>query len=79
MCFPRKGTLTDARDGDGGGANKHKKHPKTFRTEIVHTSGHFSTNGKSIFKICSYIQKMTPIPINALKITIPNTKHTINT
>ena len=31
---------------------------------------------KHIFKVSSYIQKMTPNPINALKITIHNTKHT---
>ena len=34
---------------------------------------------KHISKICSYIQKTTPNPINALKITIYNTKHTSNT
>ena len=31
---------------------------------------------KNVFKIFSYIQKMTTEPINALKITIYNTKHT---
>ena len=34
---------------------------------------------KNIFRICSYIQKMTPNPINTLKITIYNTKHTKHT
>ena len=36
-------------------------------------------NTQHIFKICSYIQKLTPNPINALRITIYNTKHTNNT
>ena len=45
---------------------------------IVHTSGHSSKNVKHIFKTSSYIQKMSPTPINALKITIHNTKHTKN-
>ena len=34
---------------------------------------------KNIFKTCSYMQRMTPNPINALKIKIYNTKHTQNT
>ena len=34
---------------------------------------------KNIFKICSYIQKITPNPINALEITNYNTTHTKNT
>ena len=77
-AFPRKGTLTDAGDGEGVGASNHKKSQqltkKTFRTETVHTSRHFSKNVQKNFKICSYIQKMTPDPINALKITIYNTE-----
>ena len=54
-------------------------HKKTVRTEIVHTSVHFSKNVRNIFKICSYIQKTTTNPINALKAAIYDTKHTNNT
>ena len=41
---PLKGTLTDAGDGDGGGANpkQSQKNSKTVRAKTVHTSGHFS-------------------------------------
>ena len=40
---PWKGALTDAGYGDGGGATNHKQSQnKTVRTNIVHTSGHFS-------------------------------------
>ena len=71
ICLlPRNGTLTDAGDGVGGLGgqqitNNYKKSQKTVRTKIGHTSGHFSKNVKNIFQICSYIQKMTPNPINA--------------
>ena len=41
ICFPRKGTLTDAGDGDGGGETQ-KLIQKTFRNTIVHTSRHVS-------------------------------------
>ena len=70
-----KGTLTDARDGDGG-ANKITK--TTIRTNIVHTSG-LKKNIKMIFTICSYIQKMTMNSIHASKITTYDTKRLNNT
>ena len=54
------------------------KSQKRNRMKIVHTFGHLQKTQK-IFKMSSYIQKMTPNPINALKITSYNTKHTNNT
>ena len=54
-----------------------QNHKKKNRTKIIHTSGTFfkksQKNSKHIFKICSYIQKNTPNPINAFKITVYNT------
>ena len=58
-----------------GGGNKSQKSSTIYRTKSVHTSGHFQKN-KNIFKICSYIQKTSPSPISAFKITIYNTKYT---
>ena len=81
---PERNFDIDARDGGGGGPFR-TKHPQQFqeitkrivRTIIVHTSGTFlQKTFKSIFKISSYIQKNTQNPINALRITVFNTKHT---
>ena len=81
MFFPRKGTLTlTPGTGVGGDHKSLTKHKKKNRTEIVYTSGTcFQNMLKTIFKISSYIQKMTQNLINALKITIYDTKHTHNT
>ena len=73
----------DAGDGDGGGPfgtpRIPKNHKKTVRMKTVHTSGTLLEKMyKNISKISSYIQKMTPNPINALKMTTYNTKHTQN-
>ena len=57
----------------------HKKSQKDSPYENWSLLDMFQKMCKSIFKICSYIQKMTPNPINAFKITIYNTKHTNNT
>ena len=83
--FPPEGSFDiDAGDGDGGIPFRTPNIPKQsqiiLRTKIVHTPGMFfflfQKIFKNTFKISSYIQKMTQDPINALKITIYNTKHT---
>ena len=66
--------------GDHLGPQIQKNHKTTVRTKIVHTSGIcFEKMFKNIFKICSYIQKATPNPINLLKIIIYNAKRITNT
>ena len=55
-----------------GGATNHPKSQNITKKQFVRNIYSFS-------KICSYMQKTTPNPINALKITIYNTKHSINT
>ena len=84
--FPWKGTLT-LTPGIGVGDHlgsiippNHKKSSKNISYENCSHFWYISKNArKHIFKTCSYIQKKTPNPINALKIIIYNTKHINNT
>ena len=82
--FTRKGTLT-LTPGRGRGHLGHefpqiKKSPKNPSYEnCSHFWDIFPKMFKNLFKISSYIEKMTTNPINALKITIYNTKRTQNT
>ena len=75
--------MTDAGDGDGGEEGQiittnHKQIQKQIVRTFFALLGHFRKMQNN-FKICSYIQKMTPNPINTLEITIYNTKHATNT
>ena len=60
-------------------SHKSQNHKKKSVRKLFTLLGHVFKNVKHIFKICSYIQKSTQNPINALEITIHNTKHTKNT
>ena len=82
-CFPPKGTLTLTPGMGGGGGTiwdpKTPPNPKNSQKNSSYENcSHFSDifKYKKIFKICSYIQKRTPNPINAVRITIYSTKHT---
>ena len=82
--FPRKGTLTLTLGmGMGGDHLGPRNHKKSQKEESYGNGSHFwdnfQNNVENSFEISSYIQKTTPNPINTLKITIYNTKHTINT
>ena len=87
ICFPWKGLLTLTTGmGVGWGDRLGSQIPqiktnrkKTLRTNIVHTSEDIFQKNSFFFEISSYIQKTTPNTINALAITIYNTKHTKNT
>ena len=91
ICSPRKGTLT-LTPGMGGGvggtiqdqrSQNISKKPKQSQNKSSENCSHFwdifLKMFKNIFKKSSYIEKTTPNPINALKITTVNTKHTNNT
>ena len=80
---PPKGTLTLTPGMGMGGDNLGPKiKPKSQKHSLYGNCSHFcdisQTMLKNIFEICSYIQKMIANPINALKITICNTKNTNN-
>ena len=71
MFFPWKATLADAGDGDGGRATNHNKSHKITKKGSYENCPRFLTFFKKIkyiFERSSYIQKLTPNPINALKI-----------
>ena len=85
--FPGR-ELRHWRDGGGwgrvwGGDQLGPKIPQNHENISYENCSHFwdmfKIMYKNIFKIYSYIQKMSTNPINALKITIDNTKHTQNT
>ena len=86
ISFPWKRTLTLTLGmgwgvgwGDHLGIPKSQKSTKQFVRQLFALLRHFLKIMKNIFTISSYIQKTTPDPMHALKITIYNTQHTNNT
>ena len=79
-CFFPGRELWHWRPGWGwGGPFRTPKISKNRSYEnCLHFRNIFPKTFKNIFKISSYIQKTTPNPINAFKITTYNTKHTFN-
>ena len=78
-CFPLKGTLALTPGMGLRGPFRTKDLFKKNVRKLFTLRGHFFKKSKTIFKISSYIQKMTQNSINTLKITICNTNHTKNT
>ena len=88
IFFPWKGALTLTPGMGVGGSGGHlgppkspkisQHHKKSQKNSSYENCSHFwdifQKLKNKIFKISSYIQKITPNPINALKITIINTK-----